>query len=138
MSSHLNAAVWLDHQEARILHVDAAGFDEALIAAPTRHVHRHPPGAAEERTHPADLPRFFGEVAGALRDAEQILVVGPSTAKLQFLRYLHDHEPAIERKVLAVETVDHPSDNQLVAYVKSYFKVVVRRGQGRPRTNAAV
>ncbi len=138
MSSHLHAAVWLDHREARILHVDAAGFDEALIGAPSRHVHRHPPGAAEERHHPDDLQRYLAEIAGSLRDAEQVLVLGPSTAKLQLLRFLHEREPLIEAKVLAVETVDHPTDKQLIAYVKQYFKVDARPAQGAARTHAAV
>ena len=137
MSSHLKAAVWLDHQEARIFHVDAAGFDEAAIAAPTHHFHRHPTGAAEERKHPDDLRKFLREVTGALGDAEEILIFGPSTAKLQLLRHLHEQAPAIERKVLAVETVDHPTDRQLIAFVKHYFKVGESKATAA-RNNAAV
>ena len=137
MSSHLKAAVWIDHHEARILHVDAAGFDEALLDAPSRHVHRHPLGAAEAHRHPDDLRRFLRDVADALRDADQILVVGPSTAKLQLLRHLHEHEPVMERRVLGVEAVDHPTDRQLVAYVKRYFKTGEPMARGASRTSAA-
>ncbi len=123
MTSHLQAAVWIDHQEARIFHVDAESFDESMISAPRRHVHRHPKGPTEEHHHPDDVHRFFHDVADALRDAEQILVVGPSTAKLQFLRHLHEHEPVLERRVVGLETVDHPTDRQLVAYVTRYFNL---------------
>lgn len=123
MNSLHKTAVWLDHHEARVIRVHEAGFDEASIAAPDSHVHRHPPGAAEPHRHPDDLRRFLLEIADALRDADQILILGPSTAKLQLLRYLREREPAIERRVLGVETVDHPSDRQLVAYVKRYFNV---------------
>jgi hypothetical protein len=48
---------------------------------------------------------------------------GPSTAKLQFERYLHEHDRALEVKIVGLETVDHPTDAQLVAYVKEYFDV---------------
>ena len=123
MTSHLQAAVWIDHQEARIFHVDAESFDESTISAPRRHVHRHPKGPTEEHHHPDDLPRFFHDVADALRDADQILVMGPSTAKLQLLRYLHEHEHVLERRIVGLETVDHPTDRQLVAYVTRYFNL---------------
>lgn len=86
-------------------------------------MHRHPKGAAESREHPDDLRRFFDEVARALADAEEILVVGPSTAKLEFVRQLHKHDRALDQKIVGLETVDHPIDAQLVAYVKKYSRV---------------
>jgi hypothetical protein len=48
---------------------------------------------------------------------------GPSTAKLDFIRYLHKHEPALESRIVGIENVDHPTNNQLVAYTKTYFKL---------------
>lgn len=123
MTSHLQAAVWIDHHEARIFHVDAESFDESMIRAPRRHIHRHPKGPTAEHHHPDDLHRFFHEVADGLRDAEQILVMGPSTAKLQLLRYLHEREHVLDQRIVGLETVDHPTDRQLVAYVTQYFNL---------------
>ena len=91
------------------------------------HIHRHPKGAAEAHEHPDDLKRFFDEVAKALMGAEEILIVGPSTAKLQFVKYVHQHQRAMEPKIVGLETVDHPTDAQLVAYVKGYFQVPAPR-----------
>jgi stalled ribosome rescue protein Dom34 len=113
----------LDHHEARIFHVDREGFDEQQVRAPAHHVRRHPKAAAEPREHPDDLRRFFEEVVRAVADAEEILVVGPATAKLQLVRHLHEHDRVVERKIIGLETVDHPTDAQLVAYVKKYFRV---------------
>lgn len=50
-----------------------------------------------------------------------MLVVGPSTAKLQFIRYAYKHDATLEPRIVGVETVDHPTDGQLVAYAKRYF-----------------
>jgi stalled ribosome rescue protein Dom34 len=122
MTSHRKAAVWIDHHEARIFHVEPEAFDESMVRAPRAHVLRHAKGAAEAHNHPDDLHRFFREVVDGLRDAEQILVLGPSTAKLQLLRFLHEHEREVERRVVGVETVDHPTDRQIVAYVHRYFE----------------
>lgn len=127
MTSHRNTVVWIDHHEARIFHVDRDGFDASKLEAPHGHVHRHPKGAAEAHDHPDDLRRFFHEVAGALADAERILVVGPSTAKLQLIRYAHTDDPKLQARIVGVETVDHPTDGQLVAYARKYFDVAPLR-----------
>ncbi len=121
MSPHHQAAVWIDHHEARIFHVHAGAFDETALRAPRAHVHRHEKGPTEEHHHPDDLRRFFRDVVQALGEADTILVVGPSTAKLQLIGYLHEHERALVPRVVGLETVDHPTDGQLLAYVKRYF-----------------
>ncbi len=48
-------------------------------------------------------------------------MVGPAKAKLELIRYLHKHAHALGTKVVGVETVDHPTDGQLVAYARTYF-----------------
>jgi stalled ribosome rescue protein Dom34 len=116
MSIH-HAAVWLDHQEAKIFHIEPEGFDVSTVKAARHHLTRK---AEEQGTHALD-ERFFHAVAEALKDAEQILVVGPSSAKLDFIRHLHKHDRALEPRVVGVETLDHPTDGQLAAYVRHYF-----------------
>jgi hypothetical protein len=115
-------AVWIDHDEAKIFHVDAESFDEARVHSPNHHVHRHPK-AQETRTHnhPDDEHRFFHEVAGALAGADQILLLGPSVTKLHLIRWVQKHDPQLEPKIVGVETADHPTDRQLVAHVRQYF-----------------
>jgi hypothetical protein len=114
--------VWIDHHEARVFGVDDALFDEAKVRAPARHVARHAKPATHEHEHPEDMHRFLREVASTLDGAGQVLIVGPSTAKLELLRHLGKEARATEAKVVGIETVDHPSDGQLVAYAKRYFK----------------
>jgi hypothetical protein len=46
-----------------------------------------------------------------------------STAKLQFVRYLHAHAPAVEARIVGVETSDHPTDAQFAAVARRYFCV---------------
>jgi stalled ribosome rescue protein Dom34 len=116
-------AVWIDHREARVFHVSTDTFDEMTVATP-QHVHRrHPKGESGAKEHPEDAKRFFHEIARSLEGSHHILVVGPSTAKLDFIRYLHAHEHALESRIIGVETVDHPTDGQLAAYVRTYFKL---------------
>ena len=115
MSKH--AAIWIDHKEAHVLLLRPDDVKEAIIRAHPDHIHhKH-----HEKDANASEKRFFQEVAEQLRSSEAILIVGPSTAKLDFLRYLHKHNPNLETKIVAIETVDHPTDAQLIAFVRKYF-----------------
>ena len=103
MTAQTRAAVWIDHHQARIFHVDLDGFDEQTLRAPSHHFHRHPKGAAEGHAHPQDEKRFLAEVAGVLASAEEILVLGPSIEKTHLLDYFRDHAHALAGKVVAVD-----------------------------------
>lgn len=82
---------------------------------------------AAERSHPSDGEHFYHEVAHALEGVDEILVVGPSTAKLEFLKHVHKHAHPLVTRIVGVETVDHPTDGQLAAYARSYFRTVDAR-----------
>jgi hypothetical protein len=117
--SYRESAVWIDHQRAHIFRVGAAAFDQSTVYAP-QHVPRHPQREAAPHNHPDDEGRFFSEVLQSLSGAETVLILGPSTAKLHFRDYLLAH-PTSKLRIAGVETVDHPTDNQVAAYVRQYF-----------------
>jgi stalled ribosome rescue protein Dom34 len=121
-----HVAVWIDHNEARIFHVEAETFDVKKIEAPHHHIHRHPKGPGEVKGHPADALHFFQHVAEALSGAEEILIVGPATAKLELVNHLHARHQHLASKVVGIETVDHPTDGQLATYIRRYFLAVDR------------
>jgi len=124
MSTH-HAAVWIDHSEARIFQIAKDAFDETVLHAekPHRHVQRKTgPGAISGRRDESDNHAFYHEVALALADSQEILVLGPSTAKLELIKHVHKHHAGMEAKIVGVETVDHPTDRQVVAYARDYFQ----------------
>jgi stalled ribosome rescue protein Dom34 len=116
-----HAVIWIDHKEARVFHVHPHATEAATVLAPQHHLHRHPKGRGEPREHPDDARRFFGEVTRALDGVDALLIVGPSSAKLEFFRYLHEHDRPLEAKVVGVESADHPTDGEIVARARSYF-----------------
>jgi len=125
-----HAVIWIDHKEARVFHVqpETVGhvqperIDETTILSPQHLIHRHPKGRGEAKDHPDDAKRFFHEVARSLDDTDAVLVVGPSSAKLEFLRYVQDHDKKLQARIVGTETVDHPTDREIVDYAKRYFK----------------
>jgi stalled ribosome rescue protein Dom34 len=123
-----NVAVWIDHKEARICRVFPGMADEAVIAAPHHVHHKHPRGPEGVKEHPEDAKRFFHEVAQSLKTSTAILLLGPSTAKLELLKHLQEHHHDLAPKVVGVETVDHPTDGQLLAHAKAYFSGTSQTG----------
>jgi stalled ribosome rescue protein Dom34 len=121
--SHHHAVVWLDHVEAHVLHFTREDVQNKLVhGKPHRHLH-HKRGAQASGHAPED-PAFFRDIAAALDDAAEILVVGPANAKTEFVKHLEVHAPEMRKKVVAVETVDHPSDGQLLAYARKHFRAI--------------
>ncbi len=122
-----HVAVWIDHHEARVFHLEGSTLDESTFRSPRHHVWRSPDRNAAEKNHPEDLKHFFHEVARALDSAGEVLVMGPSTAKLQFLKYAHVHDAKLAERIVGMETVDHPTDPQLAAFARHYFHDADRR-----------
>ena len=118
MSTH-RTAVWLDHREAKIFHVAAGSADQSKLLALRHHV-RHSETTREPRME-TFADHFFRSVAGALAESDEVLLVGPGSAKLEFIKYVHTHARELVPKLVGVETVDHPTDGQLVAYARKYF-----------------
>src|SRR6185437_9372722 len=115
MNNQHHVAVWLDQHEARVFRVGPESFDESTLQQKAHHVRRHPEHKASEAAHPDDAKRFFRDVATAVEAADEVLILGPATAKLHFLKYVHAHDPGLDARIVGIETVDHPTDPQLAA-----------------------
>ena len=116
-----HVAVWLDHREARVFRIAKDAFEESTLRDAHHHVRRDTSRQAVDGKHPDDPKPFFHDVARTLDEADEVLVVGPSTAKLQFIKYAHAHDPKLVQRIVGVETVDHPTDPQLAAFARHYF-----------------
>ena len=121
MSAHYHAVVWIDHREARVFHFNASDADKLVVHPdhPTRHLHHK--ANCIGNGHAAEDHDFFQRVAESIADAGVILITGPANAKTELLKHIEQHGPDLASRVAAVETVDHPSDRQLVDLARRYF-----------------
>jgi len=119
--SHYHAVVWLDHNEARVMHISPDDVEKSVVqpANPARHLQRKR-GSVSGGRQPEDQ-NYYHEVVEALSGAAEILIVGPGQAKLELIKHIHAHDHGVVKRVVGVETVDHPGDGQLVAYARKYF-----------------
>jgi stalled ribosome rescue protein Dom34 len=112
--SLFHAVVWLDHHSANILQFDTEHVESEKVKASSRHTKQH--GSAVRTEH-----EFYADVCAALKDINEILITGSSTAQADFRHYVEKHRPALAPAIVGYETVDHPSDKQLVALARQFF-----------------
>ncbi len=134
----VHTAVWIDHALAKVFtlhpspdqHRHLDDVDTATVHAPAHHIHRHGlPRGGQAPEHRQDALHFFQEVAATLADADAVFLMGPASAKLELQRYLQDTHPHVAERVTGVETVDHPTDHQIVAMARKAFTASDRMGR---------
>jgi hypothetical protein len=113
--------VWIDHTQAHVMHISPDDVERSVVHPTQPHRKLHSTvGTLGSGRAPEDHD-YYHRVAEGLAGASEILIVGPAQAKLQLVKHIHKHHPALVDKVVGVETVDHPTDGQLVAYARKYF-----------------
>jgi|ERR1700738_4945517 hypothetical protein len=122
MQGHYHAVVWIDHRQARIFHFNASDADKLLIRPddPARHLHHKANSIGSG--HASEDRSFLEDVAKSVADAGAVLIVGPSNEKNELVKHIEQTHPQIAAKIEGVETVDHPTDGELVAYARKYLK----------------
>jgi stalled ribosome rescue protein Dom34 len=123
---HYHAIVWIDHREARIFHFNLDESEELVLHPenPTRHIHHK--ANAIGSGHAVVDQKYLEAVAESVADAGAVLIAGPGSAKTELAAHMRSHEPLLARAIVGVETVDHPSDAQLVALARKYMKAADR------------
>jgi stalled ribosome rescue protein Dom34 len=126
LSTHYHAVVWIDHHEAHVFHFNIAEADETVVHATHSPRHIHTKAGSASGTHVRNEPEFYRDVAAAVADSHAILVAGPSSAKTEFVKYLHKHAPTTFERIGGIETMDRVTDHQLVAEGRRYFSIADR------------
>jgi len=123
MPTHFHAIVWIDHSQAKVFHIGLSGEDEVVLHPhlPTRHIHHKANSIGSG--HVGFDKEFFAQVMHAVSDAGEILIIGPASAKTDFAKYLREQHSKIGERIVAVEAADHPTDREIVAYAKQYFRI---------------
>jgi hypothetical protein len=123
MPTHFHAIVWIDHSQAKVFHVGLSGEDEVILhpLMPTRHLHHKANSIGSG--HVGFDKEFLAQVMNAISDAGEILIIGPAGGKTELAKYLREQHAAIGDRIVAVEAADHPSDREIIAYAKKYFKI---------------
>jgi hypothetical protein len=118
---HYHAVIWIDHREARVFHLGSTEVERLVLHPdnPTRHIHHKANTIGSGHASPNH--DYLHAVAESVANAGAILVTGPANAKTELVEHIRVHDPKLTKAIAGVETVDHPSDAQLVAYARKYL-----------------
>ena len=128
---HFHAVVWIDHREARVFHFSPTDVEKLVLHPdhPTRHIHHKANSIGSG--HAAEDHDYLQAVVESIADAGAVLITGPANAKTELIKHIHQHDPKRMKVIAGVETVDHPSDAQLIAYARTYLHA---KDQMQPQT----
>jgi hypothetical protein len=135
LSEHFHAVVWIDHHEARVFHFNADDSQREQVHPlhPVRHIH-HKANSVGSGHSPEDQ-NFFSAVVEAINGAGApgapgaagaVLITGPASAKHELVKHIDRHPATLHARVAGVETLDHPSDGELLAHARQFFRAADR------------
>jgi len=111
--STFHAVVWMDHNEAHVVMFDREHVESQRIKSRSHHKHQGKTG---------DAAAFYADIAKALQGTHEVLLTGPGAARNEFRDWCQQHAKACAGVIVDSVASDHPSDKQLVALARQYFK----------------
>ncbi|MDO9181745.1 MAG: hypothetical protein Q7U04_05025 [Bacteriovorax sp.] len=105
-----HTTIWIDHQHTYLFEFTAKGVEEKKMEG----------NAANDKEH---LKKFYHEVATAIGAPDQLLIVGPGTAKDEFKHHCETHNhPALAKKIVGTEIMkSHPRKSEILAVSRKFF-----------------
>jgi len=128
--THFHAVVWLDHAQAKLFQFNSADVQAKVVHAHGQQGNLHHKAGVTGSGHAHGSPAFFKAIEAELQQVGEILILGPGQAKQELKKHIDENAKALAKKVVAVETVDHLTDNQIVAHARAYFE---RTDRTRPQ-----
>lgn len=110
------SVAWVDREHARLFYFSDEKMERKNLHAhqPDHHTHRQEDD--ERRSQ-----RFYHQISDHLKESDCLLILGPGIAKFHLKTHIMDHFPALGRRIIGCETIDHPTDPQIAAYAIQYF-----------------
>ncbi len=98
------SVVWIDAEQARVFHISEDRMERHVLSL-------------KGLLHP-----IYREVIEKLGSPSRIVILGPGTPKNQLFDFMKVSHPQLANKVVACETSDHPSDQQIATFAMKYVQ----------------
>jgi stalled ribosome rescue protein Dom34 len=127
--------IWIDKKEAKIVTLETGKERLETILSKIEDFHVKGGSGTRFKGGPQDVVQdskylerekhqmnaFFEEVVNHVSRADAIVISGPAQTGAKLYDTLKDKYIPVAQKVISVEKTDSMSDNQWVAWVKTYF-----------------
>ena len=121
--AYQHLVLWIDHHEARIFCLAPNLVRKTSIRNDRHHFHkdRDSLGSRRERDR-----AYFAAVCDALAETPEILILGPGSARTEFVSYFMEHHPAQMKHVLGNQVCGDEGDEALVERGRHFFHAADR------------
>ena len=116
-----HAVIWIDHKEAHVMFLSEDASEAEIIRSKSTHSHLHHKANEIGSGRSALDSKYLHSVIQAVKESKEILILGPGSAKLELIKHAHKHDAQIAEKIVGVETVDHPTDKEILAHARKFF-----------------
>ena len=128
-----NVGLWIDHKQAYLIWNEEGKVEviSSRIEPPAHYSGGTQLGGklnqkADTETRRSDrfrlqIKKYYQQVMTALKDASSILIIGPGEAKIELQKTIQKRKD-LQKRLLKVETADKMTKNQMIAYVRKFYK----------------
>ena len=128
-----NVGLWIDHKQAYLIWNEEGKVEviASQIEPPAHYSGGTQLGGklnqkADVEARRSDrfrlqIKKYYQQVMTALKDASSIFIMGPGEAKIEFQKAIQKSKD-LQKRLLKVETTDKMTKNQMIAYVREFYK----------------
>ena len=123
--------LWVDHRQAVIVALTDSGEQIIRIRSDAEKQIRFAGGSRKDGLQTTEsirgkkldsrLAKYFDDILVHIRDAEMIQIFGPGEAKNELAKHLE--KEGLKERIVAIETMDNMTDNQISAKVRERFPI---------------
>jgi hypothetical protein len=120
-----NLGIWMDHSNAHLMEFTTDPITTDIITSKFTHLGKGESLSKSEslmhNKEQHEQAAYYKRLGNAIRNYEDVIIFGPTDAKLELLNILRaDHD--FENIKVEVEQADKMTQNQQHAFVKNYFQ----------------
>jgi len=127
-----NVGLWIDHKQAYLIWNEDGKVEviPSHLEPPTHLGGTHLGGKFNQKADvevrrsdrfKLQINKYYQQVMSALKDASSIFVMGPGEAKVEFQKAIKKSKD-LQKRLLKVVTTDKMTKNQMIAYVRKFYK----------------
>lgn len=123
MHTKKNIGVWMDHSTAQLIENQTKGTNTTIHSHFNFNMKEEALSRSENLMHNKEQhaqDSFYKKIADEISSYDNVLLFGPTDAKLELKNYLTKDEH-FKNKQIIVQSADKMTDNEKNAFVKSHF-----------------
>ena len=123
MTTPKNLGIWMDHSSANLMEFTTDITTKIIASDFTHEVKETSLGKSENLMHNKEQhhqSEYYKKLAVVMRNYEEVLLFGPTTAKNELANLLKDDHHFVKIKVV-VKHADKMTENQQHAFVRKHF-----------------